>query len=221
MFNETIINEINKNDEIDKLNANAIKHFNNVDKLYYEKANIFYKNLDSETMDMIYSIITKKKRKKKISLRFLDWFITKYCKLYNITIKIDNKYNKIDKCDINSYYKAYLRSFHKSHMDPFKRTKKKEKIFKFDYTCNGYTFTTTLSQLNFIKWIIENDILPYIINNYDELFQKIDHVNKFYKKKKLNNSVKLTNSITTVDLSFKKLNSMSIEEHNELFTMRF
>ena len=79
----------------------SIDNFNKIEELYYNRANDFYINLDKDTMLDVYSIITKKhKRKKKISLRFLDWFVTKYCKLYSISINVNNQYNKEDKYNI-------------------------------------------------------------------------------------------------------------------------
>ena len=98
--------------------VSSIDKFNKIEKLYYNRANEFYINLSENIMLDVYSIITKKhKRKKKISLRFLDWFVTKYCKLYSISINVDNQYNKENKYNINNRYKAQLKSFHKIILD--------------------------------------------------------------------------------------------------------
>ena len=185
----------------------SIDKFNKIEELYYNRANDFYINLDKGTMLDVYSIITKKhKRKKKISLRFLDWFVTKYCKLYSISINVNNQYNKEDKYNINNRYKAQLKSFHKIYLDPFKRTKES---FKFIYKCQGYEFITSLCQLNFMKWIIEYDILKYVINNYETLIEKVEYVNNLHKKNKNDEKSSLysfnSSSSLTVDLDNNKL----------------
>lgn len=185
----------------------SIDKFNKIEELYYNRANEFYLNLDKDTMLDVYSIITKKhKRKKKISLRFLDWFVTKYCKLYSISINVNNQYNKEDKYNINNRYKAQLKSFHKIYLDPFKRTKES---FKFIYKCHGYEFITSLCQLNFMKWIIEYDILKYVINNYETLIEKVEYVNNLHKKNKNDEKSSLysfnSSSSLTVDLDNNKL----------------
>lgn len=187
-----------------KENIISIDNFTVKEKLYYERANNFYCNLDKETITIIYSIITKKNKKNKLSLRFLDWFVTKYCKLYNISITVDNEYNSIHKYDINNNYKAQLKALHKNYLDPFKRTKKS---FKFIYKCQGYEFTTSLCQLNFLKWIIEYDILKYVMNNYEKLSEKVEYVNKALKKKKELNFSKNNDSSLTVDLNFEKISN--------------
>jgi hypothetical protein len=185
----------------------SIDKFNKIEELYYNRANDFYINLDKDTMLDVYSIITKKhKRKKKISLRFLDWFVTKYCKLYSISINVNNQYNKEDKYNINNRYKAQLKSFHKIYLDPFKRTKES---FKFIYKCCGYEFITSLCQLNFMKWIIEYDILKYVINNYETLIEKVEYVNNLHKKNKNDEKESLysfnSSSSLTVNLDNNKL----------------
>ena len=74
----------------DKTDLITIDKFSEIEKLYFIRINNFYKNLSNCDMQHVYDIITK--NKSKISLRFLDWFVTKYCKMYNTIIKVNNKY---------------------------------------------------------------------------------------------------------------------------------
>ena len=183
----------------------TIDKFSEIEKLYFIRINNFYKNLINGDMQSVYDIITK--NKSKISLRFLDWFVTKYCKMYNTIIKVNNKYTNNDKFNINIHYKAQLRSYKKDYMDPFKRQKSSK---KFKYECNNFEFVTSLCQLNFMKWIVENEILLYVNENYEYLYSKIDHVNLFYKKNKNSSSGSSldtidTNSSFTVDIDFNKI----------------
>lgn len=188
-----------------------IDKFSEIEKLYFIRINNFYKNLNKDDMKNVYDIITKNKN--KISLRFLDWFVTKYCKMYNTIIKVNNKYTNNEKFNINIHYKAQLRSYKKDYMDPFKRQKSSK---KFKYECNEYNFITSLCQLNFMKWIVENDILLYVNDNYDFLSSKIDHVNIFYKKNKNSSSSNSslntidTNSSFTVDTDFNKIDEKEV-----------
>ena len=189
--------------------VSSIDKFNKIEKLYYNRANEFYINLSENIMLDVYSIITKKhKRKKKISLRFLDWFVTKYCKLYSISINVNNQYNKENKYNINNRYKAQLKSFHKIYLDPFKRTKES---FKFIYKCQEYEFITSLCQLNFMKWMVEYDILKYVIDNYETLIEKVEYVNNLHKKNKNDEKASLysfnSSSSLTVDLDNNKVSN--------------
>ena len=198
----------------------TIDKFSEIEKLYFIRINNFYKNLVKNEMQNVFDIITK--NKSKISLRFLDWFVTKYCKMYNTIIKVNNKYTNNDKFNINIHYKAQLRSYKKDYMDPFKRQKSSK---KFKYECNEYKFITSLCQLNFMKWIVENDILLYVNENYEELSSKIDHVNLFYKKNKSSTSSNSslstidTNSSFTVDTNFNKIEDEVIKKVKKSFVL--
>jgi hypothetical protein len=193
-------------DEIENNDLITIDKFSEIEKLYFIRINNFYKNLPNNDIQSVFNIITK--NKSKISLRFLDWFVTKYCKMYNTIIKVNNKYTNNDKFNINIHYKAQLRSYKKDYMDPFKRQKSSK---KFKYECGDYIFVTSLCQLNFMKWIVENDILLHVNENYEKLYSKIDYVNLFYKKNKGSSSTNSslntidTDSSFTVDINFNKI----------------
>jgi hypothetical protein len=118
-----------------------------------------------------------------ISLRVLDWLVTNYCKKENIVYVWD------DRCfNMWANYKAQLRGFSKRLFDPFKRRDKKRGAPGDDYPdeddddpddladladpdiiqwadAEGKKFLTTVGQLNFFKWAIENGVLEYCINN--------------------------------------------------------
>ena len=110
----------------------------------------------------------------KISLRVIDWFVTNYSKKFNIMYEIANinGSNKI----VENYsekkrqfivylnYKSQLKSYSKKQFDPFCR---RERI-TYEYT-KGKEITTTLGQLNFFKWALENCILEYITNHFTEI----------------------------------------------------
>jgi hypothetical protein len=114
------------------------------------------------------------KEENKISLRIIDWFVTNYSKKNNIyytifetpgkkkTFVYEN--NKLLK-QFNTYhaYKSQLKSFSKKKFDPFCR---RDRIV---FDCCGSAIETTVGQLNFFKWAIDNLIIDYIKNNYNDI----------------------------------------------------
>ena len=114
------------------------------------------------------------KEENKISLRIIDWFVTNYSKKNNTyyTIFETPRKKKTFVCEnnkilkqFNTYfaYKSQLKSFSKKKFDPFCRRNR----IMFD--CNGSEIETTVGQLNFFKWAIDNLIIDYIKNNYSEI----------------------------------------------------
>ena len=111
----------------------------------------------------------------KISLRIIDWFVTNYSKknnvFYTIFITSDGKKtfestnNKVHK-QFNTYhsYKSQLKSYSKKKFDPFCRRKR----ITFEYE-DGKSIETTIGQLNFFKWAIDNLIIDYILDNYESI----------------------------------------------------
>jgi hypothetical protein len=47
---------------------------------------------------------------------------------------------------------------------------------------NDTSLQTTIGQLNFFKWAIENQVLEYIENNYDEIEADMNSRNSISKK---------------------------------------
>jgi hypothetical protein len=96
----------------------------------------------------------------KISLRLLDWLVTNYAKKHNIV------YLTKAARDVNVYlrYKANLRAYSKKMFDPFCRWKK--------ITFLG--MNTTVGQLNFFHWILEDEVLEYLEEHYDAVQADMD-----------------------------------------------
>jgi len=118
--------------------------------------NIYFK--DIENLNSMIPIIVGKS---SISLRILDWFVTNYAKKNNISYDVfDKKTNKMKKFIVHIDYKSQLKAYSKKYFDPFCR---RERITFIDN--NNNEFVTTAGQLNFFRWVIDNDILFYIYNN--------------------------------------------------------
>lgn len=99
-----------------------------------------------------------------ISLRNLEWFITNYSKKNNLSYKTRD--GKI--FSVHCAYKSSLDGYSKKLFDPFCRSE------KIHYKLPGTSeeISTTVAQLNFIKWCIKNNIVEYIQNNKQTLFSK-------------------------------------------------
>ena len=95
-----------------------------------------------------------------ISLRIVDWFVTNYSKK-NYIVYMINKDNKMEKVNVYNDYKLKLKAYSKKKFDPFCRWDRINVPYKEDKFIQ-----TTLGQLNFFKWTIENNILEYIEQNY-------------------------------------------------------
>lgn len=159
-------------------------------KIFYQKE----KNLNILFRILNHNNDYKKSKEKKISLRLIDWFVTNYCKKNKIIIKKEHN-NQITHINIYNSYKSNLKAFSKQLFDPFRR---KNELF-LNYTINNkIIFTenkllyknnhikTTIGQLNFFKWIIDNNIYKYIILNKKIIENDMIFSQKENNKKKLN-----------------------------------
>ena len=169
-------------------------------KLNIRQKLIFNKLKEFFTQDKIEILINILNGTSKISLRIVDWFVTNYTKKQNIILynkkKKQSKKNIIEE-QFNIYlnYKGQLKAYSKKNFDPFCR---RERI---DFYYNNDNFiVTTIGQLNFFRWAIQNKIIDYINDNIDDIEKDMNvnikrddtKLNKSKKKKPLN-SLKPTN----------------------------
>ena len=162
--------------EISELKGKEIDYYNIIDK--------FFSNCESTEIEKMIEIINGNNL---VSLRFLDWFVTRYCYLYKLSIKFNNKFINEENFNINISYKAQLKSFKKKYFDPFRRKKKFFFVINKEITNEQpkkYVILTTLGQLNFFKWAITYNIIKYTENNYKDILSKFSHVNSYFKKNK-------------------------------------
>ena len=137
----------------------------------------FYSNNNIE------KIIPYLNGKSKVSLRVIDWFATNYSKKNNVVYYIERKKNTSPKNrtlkkkkdtqfsnipssvynhQFNVYlnYKSQLKAYSKKQFDPFCRRDRIEFFYN-----NTKSIITTVGQLNFFRWALENKILDYITDN--------------------------------------------------------
>ena len=116
----------------------------------------------------------------KISLRIVDWFATNYSKK-NFTMYSTEKNNRFK---VYEDYKLKLKAYSKKRFDPFCRWERIKVPIQKD---SIYCFETTIGQLNFFKWAIENNIIDYIENNYNIIEKDMNENNSLSKTKKKSN----------------------------------
>jgi hypothetical protein len=114
----------------------------------------------------------------KISLRIIDWFATNYAKKYFTVYAINNEYSKGSRrFKVYVDYKLKLKAYSKKRFDPFCRWDRITIPYK-----NGTFIQTTIGQLNFFKWAIENDIVQYIEQHYDTVEDDMNARNSTSKR---------------------------------------
>jgi hypothetical protein len=132
----------------------------------------FYGNKDN--LDIYLSIILQKTR---LSLRSIDWFVTNYCKKYNINYVINKNDQEVNYFPFKSY-KLQLKAYSKKFCDPFCRRERVIFDYKnsiiFDYSDNldiehNDYIITTIGQLNFFKFAIQHDIINYALENITQI----------------------------------------------------
>ena len=154
----------------------------------------------------------------KISLRVIDWFVTNYSKKNNTSFFINKITDKILK-NIDNYnpdycrqfivyidYKLQLKGYQKKQFDPFCRRSRINFYYEKD-KC----FVTTVGQLNFFRWIINNKLLEYITDNLKDIESDM---NACYKSQYTQNKKK--NSKNNKDKSSDSKTSKTRRKRQEL-----
>jgi len=149
----------------------------------------------------IFSLIIKSNN--YISIRLIDYFITKYSKQNKICYKIiknniiDQNYDNNDESTfyVHASYKQQLKLYQKKYFDPFSRGD------RIPYFINNNYIITTIGQLNFYRWLISNNIYVYILHNKKDIEREMNIDNKFTKenKKPKNTKKKIKNSKTIIN----------------------
>ena len=119
--------------------------------------------------------------KHKLSLRIIEWLVTHYAKLSNVYYWIDDQKNIYKELPddlkgiykkVNLYqdYRAQLKSYSKFNFDSFRRH---YRITFFINLEKKIHIETTIGQLNFFRWIFNNGIIDYALENYDGIYKKM------------------------------------------------
>ena len=115
----------------------------------------FYSN--PAVFERVQTILSGKSR---LSLRLLDWFVTNYAKKHNVSFMTTTNRHVI----VYLVYKAHLKAYNKKMFDPFCRCKRIQ--FR--------GLDTTVGQLNFFEWVIQDEVLDYLETHYEEIHRDME-----------------------------------------------
>jgi len=87
-----------------------------------------------------------------LSLRIIDWFVTKYSRKNFIRYMLNGQ-----EFLVYLSYKGQLKAYSKQYFDP--NCRRERIMFKIP---NYEQFMTTIGKLNFFRWALESNILEYI-----------------------------------------------------------
>ena len=163
--------------ESDDNKISIMGKFTPKEKCYYKMINDFFEDRDKCSEKDIEKMILIIDGKSQISLRVLDWLVTKYSKI-GITVKTITG----EKQNLRLCYKSTLKTYKKRYFDPFKRQNKRIKFWYY-YTINNEEFKirTTLGQLNFFKWAVYNGVIKYVEESLGLLTREMKKSNKEIK----------------------------------------
>jgi len=134
-----------------------------------------------------------------ISLRLIDWFATNYSKK-NYTVyplKMKNGDEKRFKVYID--YKLKLKAYSKKRFDPFCRWDRITIPYKEDTYIQ-----TTIGQLNFFRWALENKILDCIEKNLTKINNDMNNRNSTAKNRKDKKTIKTRKKREELSISASK-----------------
>jgi hypothetical protein len=160
----------------------------------------FYKK--DNNLSKILSIINGNARE---SLRLIDWFVTNYAKQKFIGYDLTDSNGKIRRFKVYIDYKLKLKAYSKKRFDPFCRWDR----IVIPYQ-NDKHIQTTIGQLNFFKWALENKILDYITEHLEEI--EADQAKRNSTSKKRENKKKVKTRKKRQELSCSATKSIRKEE---------
>jgi hypothetical protein len=111
-----------------------------------------------------------------ISLRIVDWFVTNYSKKNFVVYELTQN-NHTSRFKVFNDYKLKLKAYSKKRFDPFCRWER----ITIPYDNNRY-METTIGQLNFFKWALQNNVIRYIEEHYKEIEADMNNRNTSSKK---------------------------------------
>jgi hypothetical protein len=164
----------------------------------------FYENSNKE-QNLLKILGAISGQKTIISLREMDFVVTKYSKRFKINYLL-----RKDNTQFNLYleYKAQLRGHSKKRFDPFCRIgdkkdstrlgrffinyenheieylygKTKKELDEYKKRTDGVV--TNVGQMNFFKWAITNEVVDFCFKNKDNIIKEMDNEYKIKKSKK-------------------------------------
>jgi len=149
-----------------------VKNYTTQNELLLKNLLVYYNN-DNNLHNMLQII----NGESKISLRIVDWFVTNFAKK-NFTVYDVIKNENPVRFKVYFDYKLKLKAYSKKRFDPFCRWDRITIPYK-----NGSVIQTTIGQLNFFKWALENEVIKYIEENHTSIEHDMNNRNSTSKNK--------------------------------------
>ena len=166
----------------------------------------FYNTDNNNNMDRMLQVINGESR---ISLRIIDWFATNYAKKYYTVYQVQDTDRRFK---VYNDYKLKLKAYSKKRFDPFCRWDRISVPYK-----DGAHIQTTIGQLNFFKWAIENSAIDYIEQNYSTIEKDMNCRNSTSKNRSVDKNNKTRKKREELSVSASK----SIKKETVEIVMKF
>lgn len=157
--------------------------------LLLKSLTMFYR--DRENFETLLFFLKNKKR--RLSLRLLDWLVTNYSKKHNVVLREDTENVEF----MYLAYKNHLKSYSKKFFDAFAR--RQRLFYTFDHRVHKISHSdietygerqdgivTTVAQMNAFRFFITSGVVDYALKNLDSIEQDMIscHDRNGNKKKK-------------------------------------
>lgn len=139
----------------------------------------------------------------ELSIRVIDWFVTNYSKKHHIVYNL-NRNGSERRFKVYIDYKLKLKAYSKRRFDPFCRWE------RINIPCEDYFIQTTIGQLNFFKWALENNILEYVKQNMDSIEKDMNNRNSTAKRKGESNDSITNSNLSSNNKTRKKREELSV-----------
>jgi len=137
-----------------------------------------------------------------LSLRIIDWFVTKYSRKNFVRYQLNGQ-------DFLVYlsYKGQLKAYSKQYFDP--NCRRERIMFKIP----GHDqFMTTIGKLNFFRWALETNILDYIEAHEEEIRTGYNAYLKETTQTQKRDKNNTTASSTDSKVSLESVDDVNVEE---------
>ena len=192
------------------LNSKADLLMASLGRFYYKQENI----------DFLLQIVNGDS---PLSLRVIDWFVTNYAKDKSVMYDHQNEKGQMIKFIVYLSYKSRLKAYSKKTFDPFCR---RERILFFIETNQkkNVEIRTTVGQLNFFRWAIENHVIDYIQKNLETVEKSMYVAFHGDKKEDPKKEVSTVVSVAKPGEDKKDLTlsaTSKVNKHNVTITVKF
>lgn len=150
----------------------------------------------------------KKSKQSKYSVGLLNWFNVNYSKEFGIEYTIESLGRKRSVYVWQSY-NAALSGYKKEYFDPFARGKNCGKEISIEN--NGDVVLTTVRQLNYFRWAINNGVIDYVKQHVDVIYDDMNSRGR--------NAVKLNSDLKKRQISVSASKKLGL--HDVVMTVKF